>query len=171
MSERDPQSPAPATEAVFAYGSNMDLDDLAVWLAAKGYPVERPRFAPAVLPGWRLVWNYTSPTRRGGAANIEPAPGHDLPGAVLWVGRGLLRAIDHKEGHPERYRRQRLTVQLEAGPLEVWAYVVTPAWRTSSESRPRRVYVETIVRGARMMGLPEAHIAALAATRTLEDDG
>ncbi len=169
MVRRTPDPHAPG-EPVFAYGSNLDLDDLARWLAEKGYPVERPPVARAVLPGWRLVWNYQSPTRRGGAVNIEPAPEAELPGAVIWAGPGLLRAIDRKEGHPERYRRRRLTVRLDGGPLDAWTYVVTPPWRSADIRPPRRVYLETILRGARALGLPPAHIAAIAATRALEDD-
>lgn len=171
-----PDAPPPgdaALEAVFAYGSNLDLDDLARWLAEKGYPVERPPITAARLPGWRLVWNYDSPTRRGGAANVEPieagAPPQDLPGAVLHVSPALLAAIDHKEGHPERYRRRRLTVYGAAGPLRAWVYVVTPPWRAARVIAPRRVYLDTVLRGARALGLPADHIAAIAGTVVLDE--
>lgn len=160
---------APDLHAVFAYGSNMDLDDLERWLAAEGYPVERPPATVAALPGWRLVWNYDSPTRRGGAANIEPDPAAVLPGALLHVSDGLLRAIDHKEGHPERYRRQRARVDGPAGPVEAWIYVVTEGWRAHAAMHPRRVYLETVLRGARAFGLPAAHVDAIARTPTLDD--
>ena len=154
---------------VFAYGSNMDLADLDRWLAEKGHRPGRPATSsPAVLEGWRLVWNYDSPTRRGGAANIEPAVGARLPGALLYVDGPLLAALDQKEGHPERYRRRRLPVRGPAATVEAWAYVVTAPWRSSRAIWPRRVYLETVLRGARAFDLPPAHIAAIAATPTVD---
>lgn len=154
---------------VFAYGSNMELRDLARWLDEKGYGDLRPgAVVPARLSGWRLVWNYDSPTRRGGAANIEEAGDAVLPGALLYVDDGLLAAIDHKEGHPERYRRRRLPVRGPQRVVEAWTYVVTAPWRAERMIPPRRVYLETVLRGARAMALPADHIAAIAATRTLD---
>ncbi len=154
---------------VFAYGSNMDLDDLDRWLAETGHRPGRPAAAYlAALDGWRLVWDYDSPTRRGGAANVEPAAGCVLPGALLYVDDPLLAAIDHKEGHPERYRRRRLPVRAAAVTVEAWVYVVTDPWRADRAIWPRRVYLETVLRGARRFGLPPAHIADIAATPTLD---
>lgn len=157
---------------VFAYGSNLDLDDLQRWLRARGYPPWRPRSARvATLPGWRMVWNYHSPMRRGGCANIERAAGGPgLPGAVLDVDDGLLAALDHKEGHPERYRRLRCPVQLIDHSIEAWVYVVTPEWRRPQPVWPRRDYLETVLRGARAFGLPSWHVDALSRTPVAEQD-
>jgi len=161
---------APSNHPVFAYGSNMDLDDLRRWSIERGYgPLEPLRTARADLPGWRLVWNYDSPTRRGGAANVEPAAGVVLAGAVLWVDPALLAAIDHKEGHPERYRRQTAPVRCAGQTITAWVYVVTAPWRVERHVAPRRSYVATVLRGGRRFGLPEAHLATIAAVPTLDD--
>ncbi len=157
---------------VFAYGSNMCLPDLARWLRAKGHrpPADlRPR--PALLPGHRLVWNYFSPPREGGAANVEPCPGRALPGIVFDVDAELLAALDRKEGHPERYSRGDAprTVELPAGgTLDAWVYVVTPAWARAEPVPPRRAYLDLLVAGARAHGLPGWHVAELLATPTAD---
>lgn len=159
---------------VFAYGSNLDLDDLRRWLRERGYPPHAPaEVHRADLIGWRLVWDYHSPMRQGGCANVERAPDARaaLPGAVLHVDDALLAALDHKEGHPERYRRDRLPVRTPRGAIEAWVYVVTPAWRRSTPVWPRRGYLETVLRGARALGLPDWHLEALAQTPVAEPGG
>ena len=71
---------------VFAYGSNMHLPDLARWAAERGLPTPVVRCARvATLEGYALTWDYRSPTRRGGAANVRPAPGTSTPGVALQV--------------------------------------------------------------------------------------
>lgn len=149
---------------VFAYGSNMELDDLARWLGERGYPQLVPiAMEPGMLPGYRLCWNYRSPARKGGAANVEPCDGPPLPGLALAVDAALLEAIDHKEGHPERYKRELLPVMLASGRrIEAWVYRVTEDWRVEGEPVwPRGAYLELLLKGARHHGLPDWHIAAL----------
>lgn len=55
----------------FAYGSNMDKEDLDKWCEKKNYPIITPKsIVPAKLVGYRLVFNYSSSIRNCGAANI-----------------------------------------------------------------------------------------------------
>ena len=156
--------------AVFAYGSNLDLPDLQRWLAARGWGHLSPiAVEVAALVDWRLVWNYRSDARRGGAANVTPAPGATVWGAVLTVDEDLLRALDQKEGHPGRYRRERVPVlraSAESDGAEAWVYVVTEPFLSDERIPPTAAYLEVVVRGARALGLPAEYVDAVAATET-----
>lgn len=157
-------------EWVFAYGSNMDLEDLARWLRERGHPERRPlSMSAAVLEGHQLVWNYSSPSRKGGAANVEEAPLVSLPGVALLVEPPLLAALDEKEGHPDRYLREPRAVRLsDDRRVTAWLYTVTPLWRTPEPVWPRRAYLDVVLRGARAHGLPSWHVDALTKVPTLD---
>lgn len=147
---------------VFAYGSNMDLDDLKGWLSTSNLPPGRIVQAQAAkLVGYRLVWNYFSKGRAGGAANIEP-DSCDLPGVALRVDEALLRAIDVKEGFPNRYDRVLTRAVLGSGrSIRAWAYVVLSEHRANHAVPPTRHYKSLLVRGAIRFNLPMSHISEL----------
>ena len=76
------------------------------------------------MENYRLVFNYYSERRGAGAANVEPHGAHRLPGVALHVDEAGFRALDAKEGYPERYGRLRANVQLRSGNVvEAWTYV------------------------------------------------
>lgn len=123
----------------------------------------------ATLPGHRLVWNYRSSRRGGGAANAEPCDGAELPGVVLSVDARSLAEIDLKEGNGEYYDRGEhpRNVRLEGGrEAMAWVYVVMPARRTPGPEPPTRAYLELLVAAARFWKLPAEHIAEIEATPT-----
>ncbi len=156
---------------VFAYGSNMDLDDLRAFLAARGINGRIARAEPALLPGFRLAWNYFSRARAGGAANVEPAPDRELPGLALRVDAPALAGIDLKEGHPQRYRRgpKRVAVRLRSGDVErAWLYVVEPAFRQDKTVLPTRAYLALLIGAARRHGFPRWYLDELAVTPTVD---
>jgi hypothetical protein len=153
---------------VFAYGSNMDLGDLRSWLAAKGHRAGGIRCVqPAVLAGYRLIWNYRSISRDGGAANVGPCVGRDLPGLALSVDDATLAAIDPKEGHPRFYSRgsSPLAVRLQRGDdILAWVYVAVPERCSAVPVSPRRAYLELLRNAATEHALPAWDIAELEAT-------
>jgi hypothetical protein len=157
---------------VFAYGSNMATDDLTNWLTSNGHLASGlVRIEPATLAGHRLIWNYRSRSRDGGAANIEPCVGADLPGVALMVEAVVLSAIDRKEGHPRFYSRgsSPLPVRLRQGnEVSAWVYVAVPARRSLTPVRPRRAYLQLLIAAAQQHGLPVSHIAELEATPTAD---
>lgn len=154
--------------AVFVYGSNMHLDDLGAWMASAGLG------APSVsgvrrgaLEGHRLAWDYRSPSRGEGAADVIRAKGARVPGLVLEVDAATLAAIDQKEGHPDRYARGERPepVHLEGGEdARAFVYRVTDAWRRPEPVWPSTDYLALLVEAARAHGLPADHHAALCAT-------
>jgi gamma-glutamylcyclotransferase (GGCT)/AIG2-like uncharacterized protein YtfP len=155
--------------AVFAYGSNMCLPDLARWLAERGHPQAAPaKTSPGLLLDHRLVWNYRSPVRKGGAANVQRADGEHLPGVVLHVEHALLVALDEKEGHPERYLRTERLVETDGEQLHAWVYEVTEEWRNDADIWPRRAYLDVMLRGAADHDLPREHLDMLRALPTMD---
>ena len=156
---------------VFAFGSNMNLADLRRWLRERALPDEGLlRAEPATLAGFRLIWNYRSQLRDGGAANLEEAPGVDLPGVAIAVHEAMLGYIDTKEGHPNRYRRVRPhPVELDGGrSVDAWVYRVTEAFLQPPPVWPRRAYLDLMLAGAREHGLPAHYIAELEKTPTCD---
>lgn len=157
---------------VFAYGSNMHLPDLRGWMRGRGHgDAEVLSSAAATLWGWELVWNYRSPARNGGAANVRERIGAALPGVILEVDDAGLRALDEKEGHPGRYSRGESPVALDGsgGEAGAWLYVVRPEFRVEGMIPPRRAYLELVLAGARAHGLPEAHLRELEGVPVFED--
>lgn len=150
----------------------MDVIDLRRWLVGRGHADPRvERAEVAFLSGYRLVWNYRSGSRRGGAANVEPADGRELPGLALQVDAPTLCGIDLKEGHPHRYRRgpRRVPVQLESGErLRAWLYVVLPEFTEDAFVPPRRAYLDLLLGAAQRHAFPGWYVAELAATPTAD---
>ena len=155
---------------VFAYGSNMHLADLERWMASRPPPRGRILRAEAAhAEGYRLVFNYYSPTRQGGAANVEAAPNRRLPGVAMELDEAALGAIDVKEGHPHRYHRSEARIVLANGlGLDAWIYMVRPEYRAAEPVLPTRHYRRLLVEGALEFGLPEAHITGLRKLETCD---
>jgi hypothetical protein len=130
------------------------------------------RAKAAILPGYRLIWNYRSIFREGGAVDVEPYAGKDLSGVALLMDADVLRAIDLKEGHPRFYSRGRtpLRVRLVGGEeVGAWVYVARPERCTAAPFLSRReYYLQLLLDGARQYGLPAGHIAELEATPTAD---
>ena len=150
------------TERVFAYGSNMHLADLRRWMDERGFSRGQVLNAePARILDYQLVWNYFSPARQGGAANVEPAPGQELHGVALEVNGPGLSAIDQKEGHPGRYRRGPKPVEAwtyTGIPRAVWLYRVTPAFLRPAGVPPTPDYLRLLVEGGRQLGVDRAYL-------------
>ncbi len=155
---------------VFAYGSNMHLPDLKRWLSAQGSPKAGiHRVTPARLEGFELVWNYWSPVRQGGAANVQPASSErSVFGALLEVDSPTLLALDTKEGHPERYSRGPEPLRchpLDKSPsVNAWIYRVTEAYRSARAVPPNLSYLTLLIEGAEELKLPGTYIDTLRAT-------
>lgn len=151
---------------VFAYGSNLDLDELRAWMRGAGYsPRALLGFAPARLPQHALIWDYYASGRAGGAANVAPRYDSVVPGGVLEVSTEGLAAIDRKEGVPIVYHRTLLDVEMNAGEsprfVPAWVYRVNGAYRRGRMVRPTRYYVGRLLAGADRFQLPIPHVESL----------
>ena len=148
---------------VFAYGSNMDLDDLRRWCRERRRePLEVFESVVAALPGHTLVWNYYSEVRRGAAANVGAGGDRPLPGLLLQVDATGLSALDAKEGHPERYRRELQPVTTaNAGAFDAWVYAVRPEYLRREPVRPTAAYLRIMISAAERHAFPQWYLNEL----------
>jgi gamma-glutamylcyclotransferase (GGCT)/AIG2-like uncharacterized protein YtfP len=152
---------------VFAYGSNMDLEELRSWLSSRAHPAKFLETTRATLKDHQLVWNYYSRSRNAGAANVEPKAGAYVHGLALKVDEPTLLGIDAKEGHPNFYRRNLVTVETTgAAALKAWVYVVQPAKRSTDPEWPSRSYLGLIIEAAKRHGLDASYVSELERTPT-----
>ncbi len=149
----------------FAYGSNLDLDDWRAWCARCG---EDPGgLSDTGLRGWLpdrvLRFDYRSPVRRGGCLDPLPWPGQLVAGALFDAEDATWRALDHKEGAPQRYRRVDTVALLPDGHTRPCVtYEVTAAWRSGFHV-PADGYLDVVLRGRAALGVEdEGQLAAAA---------
>jgi hypothetical protein len=135
----------------FAYGSNMDVDQMAhrelVVLASWG----------AVLEGYRLVFDFPARSRwLGGAADIVQDPDSRVEGVLHSLANDI-SIMDPWEGG---YRRVPVeVVVLSTGVGETaWTYVVIDK---GPPMGPSEVYVEQMLKGAREFDLSPGYVLEL----------
>jgi phage replication-related protein YjqB (UPF0714/DUF867 family)/gamma-glutamylcyclotransferase (GGCT)/AIG2-like uncharacterized protein YtfP len=122
----------------FAYGSNLDVTQMA----QRCPDATDPRPATLADHDWLI--------NERGVATVEPLDGAQVHGVLWQVSDHDLAVLDSAEGVPVRYRRDRMTVQTDAGSEVAWVYVdhrVEPG-------APREGYLERIIDGAIHHGLP-----------------
>ena len=126
----------------FAYGSNLCVRQMAL------------RCPDAFDPQRAVLADHDWLINQRGVATVEPFDGTQVHGVVWQLSDHDLAALDSAEGVPERYRRNRLTVQTDDGPSDAWVYIdhrVNPG-------PPRPGYLERIIDGAEHHGLPQRWI-------------
>ena len=149
----------------FAYGSNMNQEDLDDYCRRNGKPFihlasKSPKLC--VLRDFKLDFNYYSHSREGGAANIEPARGEHVEGVLFDISDVDKETIDDKEGAPNYYREILVSVVLRDGTRieNVTAYTVCED-KKRGFTPPTRKYRQIIIDGARAFGLSEEWIKKL----------
>lgn len=139
----------------FAYGSNLGPSTFA----ARCPTCKLAGIARA--DGFRLGFTRYSERRRGGVADLVPAPGAAVWGALYELSDADLAALDDIEGVPSAYVREVLTLQhADGATMSAWAYTVAAK---AAEIRPSRMYWRLIVEGAKEVGLPGTYVALLEA--------
>jgi gamma-glutamylcyclotransferase (GGCT)/AIG2-like uncharacterized protein YtfP len=137
-----------ATIPYFAYGSNLEVRSMA----------ERaPGAVPdgvAALKDWHLTFR--------GVADIEPAPGRRVWGALWLLTAADARNLDHYEGVADGfYRRVDVTVDRGDTSREAFTYVMDD--QRSYLGAPSAWYLATIKRGYEHFGLPLEELERAAA--------
>lgn len=163
-------------ERIFAYGSNMNLQDLGNWLRGRKTPAEAEALVGrlkasaklAILDNHALVWNYHSPSRGGGAANIEERQGCHVCGVAFQVDQEWRDLFDCKEGHPSYYTRVLRDVSLlhDTSTVPAWVYYANPCKVSRRPEWPTVEYKSVVLAGARCWNLPESYIQELEAVAT-----
>ena len=147
----------------FAYGSNLNLDDLRDWCIQRGYdfPISQP-VSHGYVPDMELVFNYHSSTRGGGALNLELRLGHVVTGMLFEVSPGGWEALNAKEGAPGYYRQKRVPVLTDDGDrVDAVTYEVVPE-RVRDFVAPTEDYVNAVKAGMREFGISHGPLEAAA---------
>jgi hypothetical protein len=156
----------PSTDYVFTYGSEMKHTDLLRWLRARGYDTGLVVDASAArLNGYDFVWNYFSPVKGGGTANIEPHKDAVVWGLLLEVDSRLMVALDRKLGNPMSYGRgpKRIPVRRVEDDRTVlaWVYTAKPNRNGRTDIWPTPTYKKGIVEAATFWGFPRQYVERL----------
>ena len=121
----------------FAYGSNLNRADMRV-RCPSAKPLSR-----ATLRDWRLTFR--------GVADIEPAKGALVHGALWLLGESDVRALDRYEGAPSLYERRMVNVAAEGGSTRAMTYVMVDC---TYRGLPSSWYLQRISEGYRDWALP-----------------
>ena len=133
----------------FAYGSNINLDQMAHRCPAAQV------VGPVVLGDYKLLFRGNS--RGNGVATIAPHKGRKVYGLLWKITPECEQALDIYEGFPRLYDKQDVTVQGKDGrEFTVMAYVMTDLWREPSV--PSSYYYNGILEGYQQNGLPAASL-------------
>ena len=147
----------------FAYGSNLDEERLHIHCPSAGF------VGIAQLANYQLAFSIESTnTWHGGVADIRPMPQEVVWGALWIIDEEHSDPLDRQEGifrNPPAYERLLVDVKTPADDrVRCRSYqVVNP---DSHTHLPSPAYLETILRGARAIGLPANYIRELEAIDT-----
>jgi len=153
----------------FAYGSNMDKEDLDRWCEEKNYPKITPKSrTPAKLVGYRLAFNYSSSLRKCGAANIMEVENGEVYGLLIEIDNDELQLIREKEGCPKYYQEIRIFVDSLAGQrmVEAITYKVAKNKESNCHKPPSKYYLHLIISNAIKHQFPSFYIEALKRIKT-----
>ena len=99
----------------FAYGSNINLDQMAYRCPAAQV------VGPVVLEGYELLFRGNA--SGNGVATIKPKEGQQVHGLLWRITPGCERSLDLYEGYPHLYEKESVAVRDNAGrQLTVMAY-------------------------------------------------
>ena len=125
----------------FAYGSNMDPEQMAIRV-----PWTDPQQSRAGrLNGWRLTFDKEA-LAGAGYANIVECDGDQVEGTVWTIDAEGLGELDGFEGEGSHYLRRPLEIETSDGPVLCVAYVAHPDRRRVG-LRPERDYLERLLAG------------------------
>lgn len=156
------------TIEVFAYGSNLDEDQML-----RRCPGSWPTYS-ATLPAHRLAFAGRGTYRSGGVATVVSDPSSSVSGMVYEVPASDLARLDRCEGHPHVYERQTLPVLDVSGSVRMVEVYIRSAVPVAA---PGDEYLGIIREAYRRLGFDEADLDEAARGETeesfagdLEDD-
>ena len=142
-------------ELYFAYGSNLNLGQMAV------------RCPQAEVTGKAVLEGYELAFRRG-VLTILPKEGGRVNGLLWRVNAWDELTLDRYEGYPHLYTKELLSVRTDSGPQTVVAYVMTAPYCERTQP-PTSVYLQTVLVGYRLAGFdPKAVLQAAAQARDVQ---
>ncbi len=130
----------------FAYGSNMDLDQLTGRVGAVKVR------GVGLATGFQLCFNKRS-KNGSGKANLVAATSGAVEGVLFAMEADQLTSLDDSE---KGYHRGSVSVTMEDGMVEAVTYFANSD-RISDSLRPTQDYLALIVGGAERFGLTAAY--------------
>jgi gamma-glutamylcyclotransferase (GGCT)/AIG2-like uncharacterized protein YtfP len=137
----------------FAYGSNLSIEQMVARIGPLP-PTPLPRIVR--LLGYRLAFDMLGSDGRQ-YANIV-APGEFVLGVVYPVSLAAMQRLDRFENG--YYRSQVNVVDVDGVSIDAVAYRAEPK-NVRIIGNPNPEYVQTILRGCRQYGLPDAYIRGI----------
>lgn len=146
----------------FAYGSNMNKEDLNKWCLKKGYSkinIMNPKVAR--LDKYKLDFNYYSSTRQGGAANLMDSSKDAIWGLLIDLNEEDYKKISEKEGSPNYYHEIPVTVNVEGIKIGAKSFKVIKNKEQTTFQPPTKEYLQLIIDSAVKYNFPEEYINKL----------
>ena len=156
----------------FAYGSNMDKDDLDKWCIDHNHPIiEFLDVEPARLYGYKLCFNYFSKSRKAGAANLMiTSKEYFVDGLLIKLNDDAKKIIRKKENYPYSYNEYPITVETFKGELikNALTYKVIKSREEKEHKPPTKYYMNLIIKNAKKYGFHLDYIKYLESLETKE---
>ncbi|MFH1454001.1 MAG: gamma-glutamylcyclotransferase family protein [Armatimonadota bacterium] len=157
------------TKYYFAYGSNMDKEDLDKWCDEKQLPHLRfLEISPVKLSNYKLSFNYYSSTRDAGAANIIDSQEDTVYGLLMQIDDKDIEIIRRKEGFPNCYDEIYVKIEKFDGTLiqGVLTYKVAKNKELLTYQPPTQYYMNLIIKNAENYEFPREYIKFLKTLKT-----
>jgi cation transport regulator ChaC len=148
----------------FAYGSALSKRHIGEWAAEHGVDARLfARGAPAVLRGYRLVFDVESRFWGGRVANLAEDEDGVVHGVVFEIPPPAKDAVLKKEGVATGLSQEiDVTVEVDGKPLPANAFVARPEKRGQPGPASGRL-LAYLVEGAQERGLPAEWVTRLKA--------
>jgi cation transport regulator ChaC len=147
----------------FAYGSNMSP---ATFLERRGMkPVET---RCAFIDGYRLCFGIPVGPGERGVANVVAEAAARTHGVAYLITVDDAERLDRSEGVPQLYRREAVELRFAEGP-SVDGFTYRSAIGVAGR-KPSARYLDILLDGARIYGLPATYIAYLEALELAFDE-
>jgi gamma-glutamylcyclotransferase (GGCT)/AIG2-like uncharacterized protein YtfP len=127
-------------------------------------PGAKPRGA-ACLPDYRLAFTRRSIRTGTGVADIVPAGGRSVWGALYDIPEDEFANLDRKEGGGWAYQRTPVRVRPRGASAAQEAVAYTVVARDADHVPPSDDYLAGMIAAARTLGLPNAYLEELEAIR------
>ena len=138
----------------FAYGSNMNEDELKDW---KITIISREK---AILYNYRIALNRYSKNRQGGVLDIVPSKGSIVEGVLYKLPDEAKYKLEKKEGVTiGAYKETRVDIEVDGRIVKnVITYIVCNKQNASPASEE---YKESVLKGAKNHNLSKKYIKKL----------
>jgi gamma-glutamylcyclotransferase (GGCT)/AIG2-like uncharacterized protein YtfP len=133
----------------FAYASNMNHAQMKERCPGGRF------LKPAVLEGYRFVYDGYSVTRQGSTANIVKSETESVRGALFEITEKDKLSLDSHEGYPKEYDRKVIEVRDADGVAHAAMTYFRPG---RALGKPHPDYERVVLDGARDSKLPEDYI-------------